>query len=78
MTYAEVVVIHHDVLKSTTSAGALRDVRDMRERRDSKFWSEIPTLELPTSNLRAARLSRQNRSTILLRLAGPNCLWGWR
>jgi len=63
VTYAEVVVIHHDVLKSTTSAGALRDVRDMRERRDSKFWYEIPNLELPTSNLRAARLSRQPRSS---------------
>ena len=69
------VVIHQHVLKSTTSAGTLRDVRDMRERRDSKFWSEIPNLELPTSKLRAARLSCQSRSTILLGLAGLNCLW---
>jgi hypothetical protein len=37
-----VVDIHQHVLKSTTSAGAVRDVRDMRERRDSKFWPEIP------------------------------------
>jgi hypothetical protein len=37
---ADVVGIHHHVLKSTTSAGAVRDVRDMRERRDSKFWLE--------------------------------------
>jgi hypothetical protein len=63
VTYAEVVVIHHDVLKSTTSAGVLRDMRDMQEKRDSKFWSEIPNLELPTSNFRAARLSRQSRSS---------------
>ena len=42
VTQADVVGIHHHVLKSTTSAGAVRDVRDMRERRDSKFWSEIP------------------------------------
>jgi stress-induced morphogen len=31
------VDIHQYVLKSTTRAGAVRDVRDMRERRDSKF-----------------------------------------
>jgi hypothetical protein len=36
------VDIHHHVLKSTTSVRAERDVRDMRERRDSKFWPEIP------------------------------------
>jgi len=32
-----VVDIHQHVLKSTTSAEAVRDVRDMRERRDPKF-----------------------------------------
>jgi hypothetical protein len=37
-----VVAINQPVLKSTTSAGAVRDVRDMRERRDSNFWPEIP------------------------------------
>jgi len=57
------VDIDHHVLKSTTSAGALHYVRDMRERRDSKFWSEIPKLELPTTNFRAARLCRQSRSS---------------
>ena len=41
-TRADVVAIHQHVLKSTTSAGAVRDLRDMRERRDSKFWPEIP------------------------------------
>jgi hypothetical protein len=41
-TRADVVAIHQPVLKSTTSAGAVRDVRDMRERRDSNFWPEIP------------------------------------
>jgi hypothetical protein len=30
------------MMKCTTSAGAVRDVRDMRERRDSKLWPEIP------------------------------------
>jgi stress-induced morphogen len=32
-----VVDIHQHVLKSTTRAGVVRDVRDMRERRDPKF-----------------------------------------
>ena len=36
-TRADVVAIHQHVLKSTTSAGAVRDLRDMRERRDSKL-----------------------------------------
>jgi hypothetical protein len=36
------VDIHQVVMKCTTSAGAVRDVRDMRERRDSKLWPEIP------------------------------------
>ena len=31
------VDIHQHVLKSTTRAGVVRDVRDMRERRDPKF-----------------------------------------
>jgi hypothetical protein len=35
MAHSGVVDIHQHVLKSTTSAGAVRDVRDMRERRDS-------------------------------------------
>jgi hypothetical protein len=38
----DLVAIHQPVLKSTTSARAVRDVRDMRERRDLKFWPEIP------------------------------------
>jgi hypothetical protein len=42
MSYAQAAYIHQPVLKSTTSAGAVRDVRDMRERRDLKFWPEIP------------------------------------
>src|SRR5438552_18077921 len=40
--YAGLVVIHHHGLKSTTSAGAVRDVRDMREWRDSKFRTSDP------------------------------------
>ena len=36
-TQATVVAIHQSMLKSTTSAGAVRDVRDMREKRDSKL-----------------------------------------
>ena len=42
MTYAGLVVIHQHGLKSTTSAGAVRDVRDMREWRDSKFRTSDP------------------------------------
>jgi hypothetical protein len=38
----DMVAIHQHGLKSTTSAGVVRDVRDMRERRDTKFWPEIP------------------------------------
>ena len=36
-THSGMVDIHHYVLKSTTSAGAVHDLRDMRKRRDSKF-----------------------------------------
>jgi stress-induced morphogen len=39
VAYVGVVDIHHLVPKSTTSTGAVRDVRD---RRDSKFWPKIP------------------------------------
>jgi hypothetical protein len=42
VSYVGVADIHHHVLKSTTSAGAVRDVRDMRERRDSKFRTSNP------------------------------------
>jgi stress-induced morphogen len=47
-----VVDIHQHVLKSTTSAGAVRDVRDTRERRDSKFDVRGSKFRKPrTSNL---------------------------
>lgn len=42
MAHSDVVDIHQHVLKSTTSAEAVRDVRDMRERRDSKFRTSDP------------------------------------
>ena len=42
MAYPRMVDIHHHVLKSTTSAGAARDARDVRERRDSKFRTSDP------------------------------------
>jgi len=79
VAYVGVVDSHHHVLKSTTSAGAVRDVRDMRERRDPKFKVLGSQFRKPrTSDLRSARLSRQSRSAILVVRAGPNCLWVWR
>ncbi len=76
MAYVGVVDSHHHVLKSTTSAGAVRDVRD---RRDPKFKVLGSKFRKPrTSDPRSARLSRRSRSAILVVRAGPNCLWVWR
>ncbi len=75
MAYVGVVDIHHHVPKSTTSAGAVRDVRDMRDRLDSKFWPKIPKPR--TSDLLPSR--GPPVSLVLQRLLlGPNCLWVWR
>jgi hypothetical protein len=78
VAYVGVVDSHHHVLKSTTSAGAVRDVRNMRDRRDSKFWPKNPKPR--TSDLSPSRGSPVPPVSLVLQrlLVGPNCLWVWR
>jgi hypothetical protein len=78
VAYVGVVDIHHHVPKSTTSAGAVPDVRDMRDRRDSKFWPKIPKPR--TSDLSPSRGSPVPPVSLGYPgvRAGPNCLWVWR
>jgi stress-induced morphogen len=52
-TQEDMVAIHQPVLKSTTSAGAVRDVRDMRERRDSP----VPPVLLVSPRALASRIA---------------------
>jgi hypothetical protein len=49
VAHSGVADIHQCVLKSTTSAGAVCDVREVRERRDPKFWARSSENNEPCS-----------------------------